>query len=98
LGEFRGKIEILSTLDVLCWNFAAVSRRIATCAPSALLTHDAAGVLLENTVAVLRWFWLLHSLLYISSRDEADWLTGCIGYDVDDITFTRDSLLLNSMD
>jgi len=30
LGKFRGKIEILSTHNLLCWRFAAVCRKIAT--------------------------------------------------------------------
>jgi len=46
LGEFRGKIEILSLCNLFCQKFAAVCRKITTDAPhppQILLTFDVAG-------------------------------------------------------
>ena len=43
LGKFRGKIEILSTDNLLCRKFGAVCRKISTSPPPTFLTHDADG-------------------------------------------------------
>ena len=41
VGEFRGKIEILSTHNLLCRKFAAVCQKITTSDPPTFLTHNA---------------------------------------------------------
>ena len=40
IGEFRGKIEIFDTDNVLCWKLAAVCQKIGTFCPYYCLIHD----------------------------------------------------------
>ena len=42
LGEYRGRIEILSTHILFCLKFAAVCQIIATSAPATFYTHNIA--------------------------------------------------------
>jgi len=42
--EFKGKIKILSTHNLLCPTFAVISRKIAASCPSYFSTHDNAGM------------------------------------------------------